>query len=271
VDFLLDLETGRTTPLPASVRVETRSGRNGYTVSPDGSEVAYSAPSGGRNQVFVAHLDGTHARQITHGVRANLPAWSPDGARIAYVGGPDRDLNDNVFIIDLKSGVTTQVTHERVPVSDARFSPNGSAIVYTASEPRGEEVRIVPVTGGKGSRLVGGPGVPASGASFSADGSLMSYACGGEGLCVADADGSDRRMIARARGIGWIPSASWSPTGSRLAYWSFFTDVGVYVYDVATGETTRVADRARSGHTLAWPQWVDDHTLVIEIYLGGVH
>jgi len=269
VDYLLDLETGRATPLPASIRVDTRTGRNGYEVSPDGSKVAYYAPASGHNEVFIAHLDGTHIRQITHDVRAALPAWSPDGRQIAYVGSADRNVDDSVFIIDLKSGATTQVTFEDAPVSDARFSPDGSAIVYTVSERSRQEVRIVPVAGGEGTRLVGTPGFAASGPGFSADGSLLSYACAGEGLCLANADGSNRRMIARAPGIGWVPSASWSPTGSRLAFWSFLTDEGVYVYDVATGETTQVAGHSSSGHTLAWPQWMDDHTLFIEIYHGG--
>lgn len=44
------------------------------------------------------------------------------------------------------------------------------------------------------------------------------------------------------------------------------TDGGVYVVDVATGETTRVAEGdAWPEGVDAWPEWVDDDTLLLPI------
>ena len=73
-------------------------------------------------------------------------------------------------------------------------------------------------------------------------------------------DGSDPRVINPGRDSYGIPTASWSPDGSRLAYWTFHR-WNVYVLDVATGESTLVGKGA-------WPSWVDDDTLIIEIYYG---
>jgi Tol biopolymer transport system component len=280
VDFLVDLKTGETTPLPKRIR---GNGRNGYAISPDGSEVAYSGPAenGGRGrEVFVAHLDGTHIRQITHDARAKAPAWSPDGTTIAYVGRPTRHVKSNIFVMDLTSGVTTQVTFESRGVSSSysnmsptgiQFSPDGSSIVYTANHRHYDEVRIVPVTGGNGRRLVGGRGSSASGASLSPDGSFLSYICDGH-LCLANADGSDPTdaectqflhfdsCVIVAGGLSpfaIINTASWSPDGSRLAYMDYGPE-SVDVIDVTTGETTRVARGA-------WPRWVDNRTLIVEV------
>jgi Tol biopolymer transport system component len=135
----------------------------------------------------------------------------------------------------------------------------------------------VPITGGEGSKLVGGPDLEAfgaslspqdAGASLSPDGSLLSYVCAGphqagfaSDLCLANADGSDPRIVAGSPPHYGIMDASWSPDGTRLAYWTFHS-WNVKVIDIATGETTHVANGA-------YPSWVDDHTLIIEPYFGG--
>jgi Tol biopolymer transport system component len=269
-DYLLDLETGEMSPLPESI-VGTEDWTAGYAVSPDGSEVAYyGRAEDGSAQVFVANLDGTHVRQITHNAVAQLiwstPGWSPDGTKIAYVGHRTGDVTGRGFVIDLASGVTTQVTSDTEEVLGIQFSPEGSSILYAASErPYGLDfrVRIVPLTGGEASTLVSGDRtwdgwgeeIPIE-PRLSPDGSLLSYLCGKSpdvwDLCVANADGSGARVLAS----GEIMSASWSPDGTRIAYWVFHA-VDVLVVDVATGVASYVTEGAN-------PVWLDDHTLIVE-------
>jgi Tol biopolymer transport system component len=202
------------------------------------------------------------------------PGWSPDGTRIAYVGDRTGDFTGRGFVIDLASGVTTQVTSDSEEVGGIQFSPDGSSILYTTWVPstrRGpasgppfvdHRVRIVPLTGGQASTLVSGDrtwdgwGGPTE-ARLSPDGSLLSYLCGNSSddvldLCVANADGSGARELAS----GEIMSASWSPDGTRIAYWVFHA-VDVLVVDVATGVSSYVTEGAH-------PVWLDDHTLIVE-------
>ena len=83
-------------------------------------------------------------------------------------------------------------------------------------------------------------------------------ACSGrlEGICIANADGTNLRALVSDRyGVG----PKWSPDGTQIAYVHSDTVPGrrVFVVDVATGETTFVAE----GN---WGEWLDDHTLIIE-------
>src|ERR687888_578091 len=56
--------------------------------SPDGTRVAYTAPSADPNEadVLVARVDGTETHRVATG---SYPTWAPTGERIAYVAGPD--------------------------------------------------------------------------------------------------------------------------------------------------------------------------------------
>ena len=268
-DYLFDLDTGERTPLPESI-VGTEDLTAGYAVSPDGSEVAYyGGAEDGSVQVFVANLDWTDVRQITSNGSAAViwsgsPGWSPDGTKIAYVGHVHGDVSRKGFVIDLASGVTTQVTFETREVESVQFSPDGSSILYTASElPNGvgrRAIRIVPVTGVQASTLETGTHtrddwpIPAD-AQLSPDRSLLSYICApGPDLCLANADGSDTRVLASADDA--IMSARWSPDGTRIAYWVFHP-LDVWVVDVATGEASYVTEGAQ-------PVWLDDHTLIVQ-------
>jgi dipeptidyl aminopeptidase/acylaminoacyl peptidase len=273
--YLIDLNTGEMTPLPKSI-----AGNFGYAVSPDGTMVAYSSPDdAGTAQVFIASLDGTDVQQVTHDQRgAAEPDWSPDGAAIAYESGPypsgDGDVS-NIFVVDLATGETSQVTHEK-PTTETclscpqgaaypQFAPTGTSIVYVRAVPvphpadplavkaRGS-LRIVPVTGGKSVPLVGG-----FFGTVSPDGSTFAVECRGrlEGICIANADDTTARVLVSGP---MLYAPKWSPDSTRIAYFNAEQPIGeykIFVVDVATGETTFVAEGTAY-------EWLDDHTLIIE-------
>ena len=265
--YLIDLNTGEKTQLPKSIA------GFGYAASPDGTMVAYvSLDDAGMSQFFIARVDGTDVQQVTQrGAYAPFD-WSPDGAAIAYSSGWDEDVI-NIFVLDLATGETSQVTHEKPPTGTCgptvgvpcgpqgavfpQFSPDGASIVYKVYRSGDQDVRIVPVTGGKSVLLVDGATV----GTLSPDGSTLAVGgCGrrfGGGLCIAHADGTNLRALVSGPQL-WGPK--WSPDGTRIAYNDQAdgpTGNKVFVVDVATGETTFVADGFLD-------DWLDDHTLIIE-------
>jgi hypothetical protein len=273
IDYLLDLDTGQMTPLPETI---TGDGYNAarnpreYATSPDSSRLAFSRPGdNGKPQIFVANLDGTGIKQVTHDVDAAYsPAWSPDASKIAYIGyhGGRHD----VFVLDLATGMSTQLTFatkETDPTApdiggqwnafEPSFTEDGSSIAYgvapadTSAVYDEHEIRIVPAAGGESVTFMREP----YSVRMSPDGSL-SYGCGFS-ICIANADGSYRRSLAVDQWDSAFGLGDWSPDGTRIVY-SMLHSTDVYVVDVATGWSTYVAEGFL-------PTWVDDHTLIVEM------
>ena len=278
VDYVIDLNTGATTPLPdAIIRSSLRRTDEGslgphYAVSRDGAQLAYvGTGDDGVPQIFVAGIDGSRIRQVTHDpVGADWPAWSPDGTRIAYLGSSsssdlvsDRDL----LVLDVATGVSTRVADGVAFPSGLQFTPDGSSLVYTGPSSNvvvGAEMRIVPLAGGQSTILFGGGhrGVGHAGSgSLSPDGSLVTMVGHlvngpGAGRFVVNADGTELRSI---RGYSSNPGGMWSPDGRQIVCLRPDRQHGgIIVVDVATGDASLVAEGSEA-------IWLDDHTLLVSV------
>jgi Tol biopolymer transport system component len=269
--YLLDTRTGMTTLVP-KVNPLARD----VAVSHDGTMVTYAAEdANGHQVVYVANIDGTNIRSLgrtgsTHGF-AYQPSWSPDSSTIVYerLGAPfDSNMRvGNLFLVDVATGRTTQLTHLKPVVTPLwamapTFSPDGTSVLFQM--PRGNlpkqswDLWSVPVTGGEPTLVRRDAAL----GTFSPDGTRIAYVHVSislpfgftfTDLWVARADGSGARRLVR----GHIDRPTWSPDGTQIAY-----EQGggtIYVVDVMTGQATKVA------HLDAWPSWVNDHTLIIDL------
>jgi hypothetical protein len=299
IDYLIDLNTEVMTPLPESIirtAGETAeadwpswlrtpracAGRDcgdaEYAVSPDRSLFAYVGTGDeGTPQIFIAGIDGDDVRQMTHEpIGATSPTWSPDGTMLAYVGiGGERAAVRGLFLLDVATAESTQVTDGSHFIEGLQFTPDGSSLVYThvaATEDCSDQscghIRTVPIAGGPSTILIG-PGTDAweflasaGNGSLSPDGSLVTFTGVRPGAdvtrWVANADGTGLRELPGCYDA--IPAGTWSPDGTRIACNESLppTYAVILVVDVAAGDARRVASGV-SG------TWLDDHTLLVEV------
>ena len=254
---IVDVASGEATAFTAPL------GASGFDATVDGSMVAFTDADGnGNDQVFVMDADGSNQRQLTDShvgvtIMGSPPQWSPDGSRIAYWVSL-RASGVELFIVRLKDGVSTRVTHEPNDVYEGGWASDRS-FVFSISNPKSSYpllARSVDVeTGGTKTiaRDVSTPEVSPDGSQIAFDSYFRPE--GEAWLSLMDIDGTDRRKIQRVSSSGSFPR--WSPDSSRFAYIGD-TDqdgYGTYVYELSSGETRFVT----AGTVESWID--DDHIL----------
>jgi len=118
-------------PIVQAFTTAPRMGRD-LAFAPSGDQIAlFVKKERGRNLLIVNPLTGDILHSISMAIEQQLaPTYSPDGKKIAFSGilGNQSDI----FIYDLESGTTTNLTsdafHDGAPV----FSPDGKWLVYSS-------------------------------------------------------------------------------------------------------------------------------------------
>jgi dipeptidyl aminopeptidase/acylaminoacyl peptidase len=94
---------------------------------------------GRRPQIFSVASDGGEPVQHTHApYESTMPAWSPDGSRIAFVSArhDERDFDSvsDIYVVDAAGGEPRRLTPGRGPSTAPSWSPDGSRLAYAGSE-----------------------------------------------------------------------------------------------------------------------------------------
>jgi Tol biopolymer transport system component len=145
------------------------------------------------------------------------------------------------------------------------FTPDGQSVVFhlprSSSIETEWDVWSVPVTGGEPTLSLRNAASPL----YLPGGQELAFivpatsAFDGQSIAIANGDGSRRTLVEANEGIS---DQTMSPDGSRIAYMdggcgtAIGADCSIYVVQVATGVSTKVADGS-------WSAWLDDHTLIV--------
>ncbi len=114
---------------------------SGPQISPDGSTVVYTRSHVDRQrdrwvpELWIVNADGTRNRFLTKG---SSPVWSPDGTRIAFVGGDGDDGRQILVRWMDEEGATSQITRGGPTPRDLHWSPDSSRIAFTRMVPAPE-------------------------------------------------------------------------------------------------------------------------------------
>jgi len=230
-------------------------------------KIAFAGSDGDGWQLFTVWPDGSGLEQLTHldgqTTVVGEPAWSPDGARIAYVvealgadgeGGPSR-----VWIADADGSNVHPITDASRSSRGPAWSPDGGRIAFV----RGDDIWIA-AADGTGAVDITDDAVSDFDPAWSPDGSRLVFAGKDDGgetdLYVAGADGTDRRNLLSLPLFQHGPA--WSPDGSHVAFASGVDgDPGAQIFTVDTdGDDLRHLTDVPT----AWsPAWSPDGTQIV--------
>jgi Tol biopolymer transport system component len=205
--------------------------------SPDGKEIAFASSRG----ISILRVSDRTTRLVRRGSDFSLPAWAPNGRKLAVVRDDpgrfktyDGWINSSsyaIYLVDVDGGDARRLLpRHKGSVGDARpgsigaleetepaWSPDGRHIAFQAVGV------IVAADVGSGRRLTVNVDRAGYEPAWSPDGKLIAYQCEGQ-VCIANADGSGgERRVASDGG-----DPSWSPDSRRLVFEHYLFGGTVY-------------------------------------------
>ena len=220
-------------PGGGTLRITESMGSSDPAVNPQGNRIAFiSANPGGAYQVFLMNADGTGRVQLTTGNSAKLqPAWSPDGAQVAFVANSfdtDGQTDPEIWAIGVDGTGLRQITSNNVADTAPAWSPAGDRIAFE----RGQDIWTIGANGGGEVNLTPNspPGCspncyqgPDSDPAWHPSGTRIAYVHGytptGGGLpniWTMDPNGAGKTNLSNNNAVSFTQPA-WSPQGDRLA------------------------------------------------------
>jgi Tol biopolymer transport system component len=236
------------------------------TWSPDGSQIAFvMSPRGhltryaGDGDIYLMNANGTHIRQVTHGLASSAPAWSPDGSQIAFIEGQGQAL----ATVDTNGSHQHVIAHGRGYYESPTWSPDGRSIAYDSGPAWDTHAIYTIAANGTGERrLTPFLGPADGGPKWSPKGSRIAYT-GNDAIWTMNTNGANARRITTCR-LPCISDAepSWSPTGSKLVFvheqehrlssHHYLNSYGLDVVQLSTDDVRPLTPKLRMASAPAW-------------------
>jgi TolB protein len=182
----------------------------GAAFSPDGSKVALTLSKDGNAEIYVIGAsNGRIIKRITNNKAIDTsPAWSPDGSQLAFVS--DRNGGPQIFVVSSNGGAARQVSFNGSYNTTPTWSPKAGKqiLAYTTRDGGRYDIVTLDLTNKAMTRITQNEGSNEE-PSFSPDGRAIAFARTGQGIFIANADGSGKAVkvwSGSATGVDWGPA-----------------------------------------------------------------
>ena len=183
-------------------------------------KLAVSSPRSGfptESNLYTMGADGSAQTQITSFNGDELfPAWSPDGARVAFQQDPG--LHPEIWTAKADGTDLRQLTSNSDGDRHPAWSPDGTKIVFASDRAPGTTLQDLYVMNADGTgqvALTTTPSVDEDYPSWSPDGTKIVFSRDGDIATVA-ADGTGLVPLTATEQVEIEPD--WSPDGTRIVY-----------------------------------------------------
>ncbi len=217
-------------------------------------KIAYMAQATAHEpwMIWVMRDDGSDPVCITDGTSEDtMPAWSPDGKRLAFVS--NRTGNRDIWLMDADG--TRQENMTRSPADEwtPAWSPDGKSVAFASNRDGNWELYVARADGSGVQRLTWQSAAD-YGPSWSPDGSRLAFVSERDGnpqVYVMDRDGGGLTRLTKEKATSLSPR--WSPDGSLIAF-ETYRDGNMEVYTMAPdgSDPRNLTSSASDEHGPAW-------------------
>lgn len=220
-----------------------------YTGEPGffGSKIAFVTKGSGRTKrILGMDFDGHGIYSIASNRYINiLPAFSPDGSKVAFTSY--RDGNPNLYVSSAGGGKARRVSHYEGMNTNASWSPDGDKFAITLSKDGNPDIYVIDARSGRVlRRLTNSPYIDTS-PEWSPTGKEIVFISdreGGPQIFVMNADGSNQRRVSMNGSYNTTPT--WSPrTDERVIAYTTRDEstFDIVTLNLDTGAYTRITQR----------------------------
>ena len=147
------------------------------------------------------------------------PAWSPDGARIAF--DSDRDGDGEIYVMNADGTGVVNLTNNSAFDGLPTWSSDGTKVAFVSGRDPGNPEIYAMNADGTGAVNLTNDGWWDSEPAWSPDGSKIAFRSSRDGnseIYVMNADGSGVTRLTNNSATDGQPA--WSPDGARISFWS---------------------------------------------------
>jgi TolB protein len=181
------------------------------------TRIAYVTKAGNRYNLWVADSDGENAQSALASAEPIIsPAWSANGAQLAYVSFESR--KPVVYVHEVASGKRRLVANFRGSNSAPAWSPDGRTLAVTLSRDGGSQLYTIDANGGEPRRLTQSAGIDTE-PIYSPDGRSIYFVSdrgGAPQIYRMPAGGGNPERVTFTGSYNISPAIS--PDGRWLAY-----------------------------------------------------
>ena len=208
------------------------------------TRIAYVTKAGQRYNLWVADADGENAQSALASSEPIIsPAWSPNGAHLAYVSFESR--KPVVYAHEVASGKRRLLANFRGSNSAPAWSPDGRTLAVTLSRDGGSQLYMIDTAGSEPRRLAQSASIDTEPA-FSPDGRTIYFVSdrgGSPQIYRMPAGGGNAERVTFTGSYNISPAVS--PDGRWLAYISRVNGAfKLHVMELAGGASVAITDSA---------------------------
>ncbi len=201
------LTQARPTPRPTATRVALP------------GRIAYMAQATAHDPwcIWSMRDNGTDPVRLTDGTSEDtMPAWSPDGQRIAFIS--TRSGNRDVWVMNADGSDQENITRSQADEWTPAWSPDGTQIAFASSRDGNWELYVAKPDGSAPRRITWSPAADYD-PSWSPDGGRLAFVSERDGnpeIYVVNRDGSGLQRLTENQVADLAPR--WSPDGTLIAF-----------------------------------------------------